>query len=74
VVPRDAAAFHRRGPGGDAQRVDQQRRGGVERGVGNIEWAEREGGDVVERSCAGHLQQVGRSPGTGSAMLNSCNA
>jgi hypothetical protein len=35
-------------PGGDAQRVDQQRRGGVERGVGNVEWVEREGGDVVK--------------------------
>jgi hypothetical protein len=57
MVARDAAAFHAGGPGGDAQRVDQQRRGGVERGVGDVERAEAKA-RCRRRSWAGHLQQL----------------
>jgi hypothetical protein len=62
VVPRDAPAFHGRGPGGDAQRVDQQRRGGVERGVGNVEWAEAKAA-ILSNVMGGASPAGGRSPG-----------
>jgi hypothetical protein len=57
MVAGDAAAVERGGPGSDAERIDQQRRGGIEGGVGDLGGTESEVRDVVE----GHVRGLSSS-------------